>query len=194
MVCSTDVSKPDMTHKTGIQVPSPSYPSALIFLELMKKEYEVERDRKKALEVRLGTCLTFSSALLLYSLNTPFLSKLLPLINKTSLSHYESVALHFNSLLILMYIGCLTKSIIDFINAINVRKYSCFDYGKFRHNTNVDKEQFALVAATHYCEITNQARYTNEDKAKKFKTGLYCLLLSILFIVVTKISLFLFGL
>ena len=54
MVCSTDVSKPDMTHKTGIQVSSPSYPSALIFLELMKKEYEVERDRKKALEVRLG--------------------------------------------------------------------------------------------------------------------------------------------
>lgn len=167
------------------------YPSASVFFNMIQKEYEVERDRKKTVENRLNTCLAFSSALLIYSLSdSSVMTKLALMFSKDVLSQYEVRIAYVCLFLLIMYLLALVKAVVKFIKAIDVRVYKCFEYDEFLREVNCPSDVFLYVAANHYCELIDQARYTNQKKTEDFKDGLHFLLVSIILIVVLKLTIY----
>lgn len=154
--------------------------AALYYLEVVKSEYEIERNKKQSFENRAGIILALLGAICIFLFEKVQLNKIFSLLTST---------LNFLIFLkissgILAYI-CFIFTTMTIIKTITVDKHLCFEV------KNIDmallkesrwKGVYKIINT--YKKIIAQHKELNEKRAKAFKMSLYSIVITIFCIII----------
>lgn len=139
---------------------------------LAQKEYELELDRSKSLDVKANVLLLLCSPPLLFVLNnsTPWKAFLNIFSLDRDTTNYEYSFSLIIVILTIIFVGLILASIIKIVDVIYSKSYehlaidemreSLFDYG--------DEKEFSLFASVKYDLAVKENRKINNEKAKVF--------------------------
>ena len=179
----TNQNNPSNDKKESREEPQNELKSGEFLLSVIQTEYTNESERVKSLETRTGIFLVFAGALL------SFLSGTLKLPNL----YYVKVnnALEATSyVLVWVFAICtlisLFSAIVYFVRVVSVQTYKRLSLDGFeRENAVHDKEIVAVAIMHEYKIVIENNHEINNMKIIRFKIGIYLIIISLIFTVIT---------
>lgn len=163
------------------------YYSAKLLMSMAQKEYDIENDRRKTLDTRIGIFISLTSALLFFIMNNitqvTVYSEHFKLINQVVLYVFFIISL-------ICLIFSLLISLYFYIKVISTTKYKRLDIEEFLDETKNLENTFAQVITIVYKDIIKYNRRENDIKFEYFKKGLVALKISLSALVVTYLLIF----
>lgn len=167
------------------------FPALDTLLSIIQKEYEYESDRAKSFENRTGFFLTFTGALLVFLLTN---YKFPNIITKKLATFRDIMPYAIFIISISLTFLTLIASIFCFIKVISIKKYNRIKVnGLTEEFAKGEKERVEMGLILDYRDATLFNTEVNDKKAKWYKGGLYLILSSLVFTIVTYVISFLLS-
>lgn len=160
------------------------FPSGEKLLSVLQKEYEYEADRFRSLESRTGIFMAFVGAILVFFASTIRI-QYFNMEVETVLQALPYVLLILFSILTLL---SLFISLAYFIKVISIQTYKRLSLDGFTEsNTAYDVGIVSTSLMIEYKKIIEHNNEANNRKVKYYKTGVYYILVSLVFIAISYI-------
>jgi hypothetical protein len=156
----------------------------LEYLDVVRNEYDVERDKKQGFESRAGMLLTLLAAIAVYTVNEVPLKDIISLVNE-QLTFWLVAAIVSGFLVYVV----LIVSVIMLVKIIKIRAHAAIEI----KDIDVDLLNEQKIPALHsliftYRDIVQQHRELNAERAKYFTRTLNSILslLVLVFVYITS--------
>ncbi|MCU7206560.1 MAG: hypothetical protein ACLRLE_03860 [Turicibacter sp.] len=149
------------------------------YFDIVKSEYDNERNKKQSFENRAGLLLALIAAFCAFILENVKIVEVLSLMNST--------VVFFGGIKIIsgvvVYIG-IAVTLINIFKVINVKKHDNFEVKDINEVLLVEPRIIALCKIIFtYRDIIIQHRTLNEERAKNFRNAVYGVSVMMLFTV-----------
>jgi hypothetical protein len=173
------------------EVTNIEFPAVQALLLLVQREYEYESDRAKSFENRTGYFLTFSGALLVFLL-TNF--KVTNITNKNIAIVGDILPYVMFIIFIALTFLILLASIFCFIMVISIHEYNRIKLDDIteEYARNI-KENVEMGLVLEYKDVIAFNVKTNNKKVRWYKAGIYLILSSLIFTVITFVLFYLLS-
>lgn len=172
-----------------------SYPSAEIFLQITKSEYDIERNRKTSVENRTMAFIAFVGSLFFYVLgNSNYVNNIFCWIRYENFNQYQLLVLTVAIIIKFICVIALIYAVRCFIKVMSVNAYQCFPIEDFLNKTNCNKEYMSLALGKKYCDIILQNRKNNQNKIDYYYKGLKSLIVSAVILMIDVVFISVAGL
>ena len=172
-----------------------SYPSAEIFLQITKSEYDIERNRKTSVENRTMAFIAFVGSLFFYVLgNSKYVNNIFCWIRYENFNQYQLLVLTVAIIIKFICMMALIYAVRCFIKVMSVNVYQCFPIENFLNKTNCNKEHMSLALGKKYCDIILQNRKNNQNKINYYYKGLKSLIVSAAILIIDVVFISIAGL
>lgn len=163
-----------------IQVSNTAIPE---FYDIVKSEYENEKNKKQSFENRAGIVLALIGTVSVLLFEQIKLNEILELMND-NITFFILIKIVSG---LLIYLGFIYTTVM-IISTINVKKHLNFEVKDIDESTLTEKRVFALSnIIIVYRDIIIQHRELNENRAKAYRRSLYGVLV-ILFSIMIYLS------
>lgn len=172
-----------------------SYPSAEIFLQITKSEYDIERNRKTSVENRTMAFIAFVGSLFFYVLgNSNYVNNIFRWIRYENFNQYQLLVLIADVIIKIICMIALIYAVRCFIKVMSVDKYQCFPIEYFLNETKRNKEYMLQALGKKYCDVILQNRKNNQNKTGYYCQGLKSLIVSVAILIIDVVFINVAGL
>lgn len=177
--------KQETAAPSGQEKPSPNPPAAdetavAEYLDVVKSEYEIERNKKQSFENRAGFVTALLGAVCVFLFERVQLKEIFPLIN-VPLTFLNLVTIASG----LAVYGSLLFTMIMIIQTITVKQHYNFEVKSIDESLLRESRPLGLRRIIMaYKDIVVQHRGLNEERAKAFRRSLYGVFATFIFAVV----------
>lgn len=162
-----------------------SYPSAEIFLQIAKSEYDIERNRKTSVENRTMAFIAFVGSLFFYVLgNSDYVTNIFCWIRYENFNQYQLLVLIVATNIKLICMIALMYAVRCFIKVMSVNVYQCFPIEDFLNKTKCNKEHMMQAVGKKYCDVILQNRKNNQNKTDYYYKGLKSLMICVVILII----------
>jgi len=142
-------------------------PSGDLVLSILQREFDIERERKSALETRTGILLTLTFAILTISISNIKIPKIL------NIEDSKIMMLYFIYVLLLFILFVFSvSSIFFFIKVLLLDKYKRMDVSTFNERLALHEKKATLpILIDKYREYIIFNQKTNDRKYESYKKG-----------------------
>lgn len=163
-----------------LQMPRIEDTAIVEYLDIIRREYEIERAKKQSFENRTGLVMALVGAICIFLFEKVQLTDIfLLMIDPLTFFSLVKIIMGWG-----VYLG-FVFTIVMIIKTINVRKHSGFEVKNIDENLLGESRIVALCKIIFtYRDIILQHREMNEKRAKAFRYSLYGISSTLLFVII----------